>query len=188
MSVVGYVALNTSIAFLWHNLIGAVVVFVVGMIVSELTGRTSRPDQRQPAQAADGPPAPACAGRCDRCDGGVVDARRIAAATERQVRRSGPAFSRLPASYSLSSSSFPITTFQHQHFVLHDAGLVVRVRVADRVERLLRVVVAARGPGTCRRTAGRAGPAASSVPSSFSFRWKARWASWWTTTSSMGRR
>jgi SSS family solute:Na+ symporter len=38
MSVVGYVTLNTSIAFLWHNLIGAVVVFGVGMIVSELTG------------------------------------------------------------------------------------------------------------------------------------------------------
>ncbi len=38
MSVVGYVTLNTNIAFLWHNLIGAVVVFVVGMIVSELTG------------------------------------------------------------------------------------------------------------------------------------------------------
>ncbi len=38
MSVVGYVALNTSIAFLWHNLIGAVVVFGVGMLVSELTG------------------------------------------------------------------------------------------------------------------------------------------------------
>jgi Na+/proline symporter len=38
MSVVGYVTLSTSIAFLWHNLIGAVVVFGVGMIVSELTG------------------------------------------------------------------------------------------------------------------------------------------------------
>jgi Na+/proline symporter len=38
MSVVGYVTLNTTIAFLWHNLIGAVVVFGVGMIVSELTG------------------------------------------------------------------------------------------------------------------------------------------------------
>jgi Na+/proline symporter len=38
MSVVGYVALNTSIAFLWHNLIGAAVVFATGMIVSELTG------------------------------------------------------------------------------------------------------------------------------------------------------
>lgn len=38
MSVVGYVAANTSIAFLWHNLIGAVVVFVVGMIVSEVSG------------------------------------------------------------------------------------------------------------------------------------------------------
>jgi SSS family solute:Na+ symporter len=38
MSVVGYVASNTSIAFLWHNLIGAVVVFATGMIVSELTG------------------------------------------------------------------------------------------------------------------------------------------------------
>jgi SSS family transporter len=38
MGAVTYVALNTSIAFLWHNLIGAVVVFVVGMIVSEVTG------------------------------------------------------------------------------------------------------------------------------------------------------
>ena len=38
MGVVGYVTVNTSIAFLWHNLIGAVVVFVAGMIVSELTG------------------------------------------------------------------------------------------------------------------------------------------------------
>ncbi len=38
MGVVGYVTVNTSIAFLWHNLIGAVVVFAVGMAVSELTG------------------------------------------------------------------------------------------------------------------------------------------------------
>jgi solute:Na+ symporter, SSS family len=46
MSVVGYVALNTSVAFLWHNLIGAVVVFGVGMIVSELTGpRKSSPER-----------------------------------------------------------------------------------------------------------------------------------------------
>jgi SSS family transporter len=37
MSVVGFVAAYTNIAFLWHNLIGAVVVFVVGMIVSEIT-------------------------------------------------------------------------------------------------------------------------------------------------------
>jgi solute:Na+ symporter, SSS family len=38
MSVVGYVTVYTNIAFLWHNLIGAVVVFGVGMIVSEITG------------------------------------------------------------------------------------------------------------------------------------------------------
>ena len=38
MSVVAFVALNTSVAFLWHNLIGAVVVFGVGMAVSEITG------------------------------------------------------------------------------------------------------------------------------------------------------
>ena len=43
MSVVGYVTLNTSIAFLWYNLIGAVVVFGVGMIVSELTGPNTKP-------------------------------------------------------------------------------------------------------------------------------------------------
>ena len=38
MSVVAWVTVNTNIAFLWHNLIGAVVVFGTGMIVSELTG------------------------------------------------------------------------------------------------------------------------------------------------------
>jgi Na+/proline symporter len=38
MSVVGYVTLWTTIAFLWHNLIGAVVVVGVGMLVSEITG------------------------------------------------------------------------------------------------------------------------------------------------------
>ena len=43
MSVVGYVTVNTTIAFLWHNLIGAVVVFGVGMIVSELTGANTKP-------------------------------------------------------------------------------------------------------------------------------------------------
>jgi solute:Na+ symporter, SSS family len=42
MSVVAYVAINTSVAFLWHNLIGAVVVFVVGMIVSELAPSRNR--------------------------------------------------------------------------------------------------------------------------------------------------
>jgi solute:Na+ symporter, SSS family len=42
MSAVGYVAAYTKIAFLWHNLIGAVVVFGVGMIVSELTGGGNR--------------------------------------------------------------------------------------------------------------------------------------------------
>jgi len=39
MAVVLVVAFTTSIAFLWHNLIGAVVVFAVGMAIS----RTSRP-------------------------------------------------------------------------------------------------------------------------------------------------
>jgi SSS family transporter len=39
MGVVAYVTIYTEIAFLWHNLIGAVVVFVVGMIVSELIDR-----------------------------------------------------------------------------------------------------------------------------------------------------
>jgi solute:Na+ symporter, SSS family len=43
MAAVGYVTAFTSIAFLWHNLIGAVVVFVVGMIVSELTGPRKGP-------------------------------------------------------------------------------------------------------------------------------------------------
>ncbi|HYB97187.1 MAG TPA: sodium:solute symporter [Vicinamibacterales bacterium] len=42
MSVVGYVTVSTNIAFLWHNLIGAVVVFGTGMIVSELTGPRKR--------------------------------------------------------------------------------------------------------------------------------------------------
>jgi len=45
MAVVGWVTANTTIAFLWHNLIGAVVVFVVGMIVSELTGPRKNPKE-----------------------------------------------------------------------------------------------------------------------------------------------
>jgi Na+/proline symporter len=44
MGAVTYVALYTNIAFLWHNLIGAVVVFGVGMIVSEFARPGSRPD------------------------------------------------------------------------------------------------------------------------------------------------
>ena len=42
MSAVGWVTINTQIAFLWYNLIGAVVVFGVGMIVSALTGNRDR--------------------------------------------------------------------------------------------------------------------------------------------------
>jgi len=38
MSVVALVTAYTSVAFLWHNVIGAVVVVVVGTIVSVLTG------------------------------------------------------------------------------------------------------------------------------------------------------
>jgi solute:Na+ symporter, SSS family len=38
MATVGYVATTTSIGFLWHNLIGAVAVFVVGVMVSAITG------------------------------------------------------------------------------------------------------------------------------------------------------
>ncbi len=44
MGVVAWVTVNTSIAFLWHNLIGAVVVFAVAMIVSELTGPRRIPE------------------------------------------------------------------------------------------------------------------------------------------------
>ncbi|MDP3717462.1 MAG: sodium:solute symporter [Acidobacteriota bacterium] len=53
MGVVGWVTVNTTIAFLWHNLIGAVVVFVTGMIVSELTGpRRPQSAVREPAGKA----------------------------------------------------------------------------------------------------------------------------------------
>ncbi len=38
MGTVAYVASTTSIGFLWHNLIGAAAVFVVGIIVSVMTG------------------------------------------------------------------------------------------------------------------------------------------------------
>ena len=46
MGVVAYVTIYTKIAFLWHNLIGAVVVFVVGMIVSELVPKAQGKRQR----------------------------------------------------------------------------------------------------------------------------------------------
>lgn len=38
MTVVGYFATRTEVSFLWHNLIGAVAVFAVGIVVSALTG------------------------------------------------------------------------------------------------------------------------------------------------------
>ena len=41
MTVVLIVAFTTPIAFLWHNLIGAVVVFVVGMTVSVMSPEQS---------------------------------------------------------------------------------------------------------------------------------------------------
>jgi solute:Na+ symporter, SSS family len=47
MGAVAYVASATNIGFLWHNLIGAVVVFVVGIIVSALTGGRQTPADAQ---------------------------------------------------------------------------------------------------------------------------------------------
>jgi hypothetical protein len=38
MATVAWVASQTSIGFLWHNLVGAVAVFIVGVVVSALTG------------------------------------------------------------------------------------------------------------------------------------------------------
>ncbi len=48
MTAVGYVALSpatSSISFLWHNVIGAVVVTVVGVVVSAMTGGAARADR-----------------------------------------------------------------------------------------------------------------------------------------------
>ena len=45
MGAVGYVAFNTNIAFLWHNVVGVVAVLVVGMLVSMVDpakGKTAR--------------------------------------------------------------------------------------------------------------------------------------------------
>ena len=36
MAAVAWAASNTPVAFLWHNVIGAVVVVVVGLVVSEV--------------------------------------------------------------------------------------------------------------------------------------------------------
>jgi Na+/proline symporter len=46
MATITWVATQTSVAFLWHNLIGAVVVFTVGMAVSALMPGSS--DSRLP--------------------------------------------------------------------------------------------------------------------------------------------
>jgi SSS family transporter len=47
MGIVAYVASATSIGFLWHNLIGAAAVFVVGIVVSVMTGgREPQPGDR----------------------------------------------------------------------------------------------------------------------------------------------
>jgi Na+/proline symporter len=50
MAAVGYVASATGIGFLWHNLIGAVAVFVVGALVSALTGGRQAPASGATAQ------------------------------------------------------------------------------------------------------------------------------------------
>jgi len=50
MGTVGYVASATSIGFLWHNLIGAVAVFAVGVVVSALTGGRPAPAPSANAQ------------------------------------------------------------------------------------------------------------------------------------------
>ncbi|OFW42061.1 MAG: sodium:solute symporter [Acidobacteria bacterium RIFCSPLOWO2_12_FULL_67_14b] len=54
MGVVAYVTIYTPIAFLWHNLIGAGVVFVVGMIVSEITPRAEGTTKAEGRPKAEG--------------------------------------------------------------------------------------------------------------------------------------
>lgn len=51
MATIVYVATFTNVAFLWHNLIGAVVVVSVGMLISALTGGNDR-DGSRPAPTA----------------------------------------------------------------------------------------------------------------------------------------
>ena len=50
MSAVALVSATTSVAFLWLNVVGAVVVTVVGAIVSAMTGRSDR--QAEPSGPA----------------------------------------------------------------------------------------------------------------------------------------
>ena len=47
MATVAWVATQTSIGFLWHNLIGAVAVFIVGVAVSAVTGGVPPSDVAQ---------------------------------------------------------------------------------------------------------------------------------------------
>jgi len=54
MGVVAYVTIYTPIAFLWHNLIGAGVVFVVGMIVSEIAPRAEGTTKAEGRPKAEG--------------------------------------------------------------------------------------------------------------------------------------
>jgi SSS family solute:Na+ symporter len=48
MAAVGYAAYYTNMAFLWHNVVGAVTVVVVGMIVSFFDPRAPRTVDSQP--------------------------------------------------------------------------------------------------------------------------------------------
>jgi hypothetical protein len=51
MSAVALVAFGRpDVAFLWHNVVGAVVVFVVGMLVSSVTSSGARTPTARPAQ------------------------------------------------------------------------------------------------------------------------------------------
>jgi Na+/proline symporter len=51
MGAVAWVASFTKIAFLWHNVIGAVVVVVVGMVVSAVVNQHSSSKGPQPTDA-----------------------------------------------------------------------------------------------------------------------------------------
>jgi hypothetical protein len=42
MLAVGYVATQTKVEFLWLNVVGAVAVYVIGLVVSALTGGNPR--------------------------------------------------------------------------------------------------------------------------------------------------
>ena len=136
MTAVGYIETFTDIEFLWLNVVGAVAVFVVGVMVSACC-RCAAHEPRRDRRGAErrsvimGRPLLFVLLLVIAADGRVVGAGRVSPAEEEMT----------VASHDAVEILFPDDKFHGMSLVLGDAGQVIRIVVAYGVERRLRVLV-----------------------------------------------